>query len=182
MSGRSRSIHFISDWYEHGLRAVNARGDERTTYLVGSWEDLRLESDMFRHVARMRGLDRDVTVKWSGGGVVRGCLRTFLDDQRQRREEVVLTLLSDHRHDVTQAIVDEDMGGMVAVGIVVGGCDVWTVRPFKEEGETMVISFALIPFEAGGRSCRGTGLALQMLHMVLATLLQKFELSTPKLI
>ncbi|GKE32876.1 cytochrome P450 CYP82D47-like protein, partial [Tanacetum coccineum] len=27
--------------------------------------------------------------------------------------------------------------------------------------------------------CPGTGLALQMLHMVLATLLQKFELSTP---
>ncbi|GJR02635.1 cytochrome P450 CYP82D47-like protein [Tanacetum coccineum] len=40
--------------------------------------------------------------------------------------------------------------------------------------------FELIPFGAGRRSCcPGTGLMLQMLHMVLATLLQKFELSTP---
>nr|XP_043637070.1 cytochrome P450 CYP82D47-like [Erigeron canadensis] len=40
-------------------------------------------------------------------------------------------------------------------------------------------NFELIPFGAGRRSCPGMGLAVQMLHMVLATLLQKFEMSTP---
>lgn len=39
--------------------------------------------------------------------------------------------------------------------------------------------FELIPFGAGRRSCPGMSLAIQMLHMVLATLLQNFEMSTP---
>ncbi|KAL8199466.1 hypothetical protein R6Q57_013034 [Mikania cordata] len=41
------------------------------------------------------------------------------------------------------------------------------------------VDFELIPFGAGRRSCPGTRLALQMLHTVLATLLQNFEMSTP---
>lgn len=39
--------------------------------------------------------------------------------------------------------------------------------------------FELIPFGAGRRSCPGMGLGLQMLHMVLATLLHNFDISTP---
>ncbi|MFS7952352.1 putative cytochrome P450 [Helianthus anomalus] len=40
-------------------------------------------------------------------------------------------------------------------------------------------NFELIPFGAGRRHCPGIGLASQTLHMVLATLLQKFDLSIP---
>lgn len=40
-------------------------------------------------------------------------------------------------------------------------------------------NFELIPFGVGRRACPGTGLGLQMLHIVLATLLQNFEMSTP---
>ncbi|KAI3522078.1 hypothetical protein L1887_11557 [Cichorium endivia] len=39
--------------------------------------------------------------------------------------------------------------------------------------------FELIPFGAGRRACPGTVLGLQMLHLVLATLLQNFNISTP---
>ncbi|KAK9066701.1 hypothetical protein SSX86_014024 [Deinandra increscens subsp. villosa] len=39
--------------------------------------------------------------------------------------------------------------------------------------------FDLIPFGAGRRSCPGTALALQLLHLVLATFLQHFDVSTP---
>ncbi|XP_076946430.1 cytochrome P450 CYP82D47-like [Bidens hawaiensis] len=40
-------------------------------------------------------------------------------------------------------------------------------------------NFELIPFGVGRRRCPGIGLADQTLHIVLATLLQKFDLSTP---
>ncbi|KVI06615.1 cytochrome P450 CYP82D47-like [Cynara cardunculus var. scolymus] len=40
-------------------------------------------------------------------------------------------------------------------------------------------NFELIPFGAGRRYCPGIGLALQILHIVLATLLQNFDISTP---
>ncbi|PWA57967.1 cytochrome P450 [Artemisia annua] len=39
--------------------------------------------------------------------------------------------------------------------------------------------FELIPFGAGRRSCTGIGLALQILHLVIATFLQHFDISTP---
>ncbi|KAL3725915.1 hypothetical protein ACJRO7_030883 [Eucalyptus globulus] len=39
-------------------------------------------------------------------------------------------------------------------------------------------NFELIPFSTGRRSCAGTSLALHMLHLVLASLLQSFEIST----
>ncbi|GAV72512.1 p450 domain-containing protein [Cephalotus follicularis] len=39
--------------------------------------------------------------------------------------------------------------------------------------------FELIPFGGGRRSCPGIGLALQMTHLVLATLLHSFHISTP---
>ncbi|KAK2969401.1 hypothetical protein RJ640_020344 [Escallonia rubra] len=39
--------------------------------------------------------------------------------------------------------------------------------------------FELIPFGAGRRSCPGTNFGVQMLHLVLATLLHSFELSSP---
>nr|GEZ29011.1 cytochrome P450 CYP82D47-like [Tanacetum cinerariifolium] len=39
--------------------------------------------------------------------------------------------------------------------------------------------FELIPFGVGRRACPGMALGLQMLHIVLATLLQNFEMSTP---
>ncbi|KAM0010505.1 putative cytochrome P450 [Helianthus debilis subsp. tardiflorus] len=39
--------------------------------------------------------------------------------------------------------------------------------------------FELIPFGAGRRSCPGIALALQLLHLVLATLLKHFDISTP---
>lgn len=39
--------------------------------------------------------------------------------------------------------------------------------------------FELIPFGAGRRSCPGIGLALQILHLVIATFLQHFDISTP---
>ncbi|XP_076903300.1 cytochrome P450 CYP82D47-like [Bidens hawaiensis] len=40
-------------------------------------------------------------------------------------------------------------------------------------------NFELIPFGVGRRHCPGIGLAGQTLHMVLATLLQNFDISTP---
>lgn len=40
-------------------------------------------------------------------------------------------------------------------------------------------NFELIPFGAGRRSCPGTALGLQILHFVVATLLQNFNISTP---
>ncbi|KAJ9567398.1 hypothetical protein OSB04_003364 [Centaurea solstitialis] len=40
-------------------------------------------------------------------------------------------------------------------------------------------NFELIPFSAGRRYCPGIGLTLQILHIVLATLLQNFDISTP---
>nr|QNS29951.1 cytochrome P450 [Nothapodytes nimmoniana] len=39
--------------------------------------------------------------------------------------------------------------------------------------------FELLPFGAGRRICPGIGLGLQMMHLVLATVLHGFELSTP---
>lgn len=39
-------------------------------------------------------------------------------------------------------------------------------------------SFELIPFGAGRRSCAGTSLALHMVHLTLASLLQSFEIGT----
>ncbi|KAI8549779.1 hypothetical protein RHMOL_Rhmol06G0051800 [Rhododendron molle] len=39
--------------------------------------------------------------------------------------------------------------------------------------------FELIPFGAGRRMCPGIAFGVQMLHFVLARLLQEFELSTP---
>jgi len=39
-------------------------------------------------------------------------------------------------------------------------------------------NFELIPFSAGRRYCPGIGLTLQILHIVLATLLQNFDIST----
>lgn len=40
-------------------------------------------------------------------------------------------------------------------------------------------NFELIPFGAGRRSCPGVAFSLQMLHVVLATFLQNFEVSSP---
>ncbi|XP_023764428.1 cytochrome P450 CYP82D47 [Lactuca sativa] len=40
-------------------------------------------------------------------------------------------------------------------------------------------NFELIPFGAGRRSCPGLAFSLQMLHIVLATLLQNFDMSSP---
>ncbi|KAI3522075.1 hypothetical protein L1887_11554 [Cichorium endivia] len=40
-------------------------------------------------------------------------------------------------------------------------------------------NFELIPFGAGRRSCPGVAFSLQMLHIVLATFLQNFEVSSP---
>lgn len=53
------------------------------------------------------------------------------------------------------------------------------LTPEHKDVDVKGADFELIPFGAGRRSCPGTGLALQMLHMVLAILIQKFELSTP---
>ncbi|XP_010026399.2 cytochrome P450 82C3-like [Eucalyptus grandis] len=39
-------------------------------------------------------------------------------------------------------------------------------------------NFELIPFSTGRRSCAGTSLALHMVHLVLASLLQSLEIST----
>lgn len=39
--------------------------------------------------------------------------------------------------------------------------------------------FEYIPFGAGKRMCPGVGFALQMLHLVLATLLHRFDITTP---
>ncbi|CAI9281794.1 unnamed protein product [Lactuca saligna] len=41
-------------------------------------------------------------------------------------------------------------------------------------------NFELIPFGAGRRSCSGLAFSLQILHIVLATLLQNFDMSSPK--
>ncbi|KAJ9687537.1 hypothetical protein PVL29_016142 [Vitis rotundifolia] len=39
--------------------------------------------------------------------------------------------------------------------------------------------FELIPFGSGRRSCQGINMALQMLHLTIARLLQGFDLATP---
>ncbi|KAD4888710.1 hypothetical protein E3N88_20783 [Mikania micrantha] len=67
--------------------------------------------------------------------------------------------------------------------------DIWSnpseFRPerFLEETHKHVdvkgAHFELIPFGAGRRFCPGIALALQVLHMVVATLLQHFDISTP---
>ncbi|KAI3776926.1 hypothetical protein L1987_46717 [Smallanthus sonchifolius] len=53
------------------------------------------------------------------------------------------------------------------------------LTPNHKEVDVKGADFELIPFGAGRRSCPGTRLALQMLHIVLATLLQNFEMSSP---
>ncbi|KAI3802366.1 hypothetical protein L1987_30498 [Smallanthus sonchifolius] len=51
---------------------------------------------------------------------------------------------------------------------------------FDQKGlDVKVMDFEFIPFGAGRRSCPGIRLADQMLHSVLATFLQNFEISTP---
>ncbi|KAK3015136.1 hypothetical protein RJ639_006286 [Escallonia herrerae] len=50
-----------------------------------------------------------------------------------------------------------------------------THKDFDVKGQ----HFELIPFGAGRRLCPGINFGLQMLHLVLATLLHSFELSTP---
>ncbi|KAI3773839.1 hypothetical protein L1987_48375 [Smallanthus sonchifolius] len=53
------------------------------------------------------------------------------------------------------------------------------LTPDQKGLDVMVMDFELIPFGAERRSCPGIGLADHMLHMVLATLLQNFDMSTP---
>ena len=53
------------------------------------------------------------------------------------------------------------------------------LTPNHKDVDVRGTDFELIPFGAGRRSCPGIALALQLLHVVLATLLQNFEMSTP---
>ncbi|CAK7328144.1 unnamed protein product [Dovyalis caffra] len=41
-------------------------------------------------------------------------------------------------------------------------------------------NFELIPFGSGGRACLGISLGLHMVHLTLATFLQRFQISTPE--
>ncbi|KAI3761929.1 hypothetical protein L1987_52352 [Smallanthus sonchifolius] len=53
------------------------------------------------------------------------------------------------------------------------------LTPNHKDVDVKGADFELIPFGAGRRSCPGIRLALQMLNIVLATLLQNFEMSIP---
>nr|GEZ45205.1 cytochrome P450 CYP82D47-like [Tanacetum cinerariifolium] len=52
------------------------------------------------------------------------------------------------------------------------------LTPKHKDVDVKGTDFELIPFGAGRRSCPGMGLAVHMLHVVLATLLQNFKMST----
>ncbi|GKB40695.1 cytochrome P450 CYP82D47-like protein [Tanacetum coccineum] len=52
------------------------------------------------------------------------------------------------------------------------------LTPKHKDVDVKGTDFELIPFGAGRRSCPGIGLAVQMLNVVLATLLQNFKMST----
>ncbi|XP_071742678.1 cytochrome P450 CYP82D47-like [Rutidosis leptorrhynchoides] len=53
------------------------------------------------------------------------------------------------------------------------------LTPKHKDVDVIGADYELIPFGAGRRSCPGIALSLQMLPMVIATVLQNFELSTP---
>ncbi|KAJ0764942.1 putative cytochrome P450 [Helianthus annuus] len=53
------------------------------------------------------------------------------------------------------------------------------LTPNHKDVDVKGADYKLIPFCTGRRSCPGIRLALQMLPLVLATLLQNFEMTTP---
>ncbi|KAJ0580128.1 putative cytochrome P450 [Helianthus annuus] len=53
------------------------------------------------------------------------------------------------------------------------------LSPNQRGVDVIGTDFEMIPFGAGRRRCPGIGLACQTLHMVLATLLHNFDISTP---
>ncbi|KAK1436564.1 hypothetical protein QVD17_02345 [Tagetes erecta] len=53
------------------------------------------------------------------------------------------------------------------------------LTPDRKSIDVKGFDFELIPFGAGRRCCPGIGYAKQLLHIVLATLLQNFEISVP---
>ncbi|KAK1385478.1 Protopine 6-monooxygenase [Heracleum sosnowskyi] len=73
-------------------------------------------------------------------------------------------MLSIEESDPSAQISDTSIKG-TCLSLLIGGYDT-------------TMNFELIPFGSGRRSCPGTTLALQVLHLTLAQLLHGFELGT----